>query len=214
MSFTIQLQLNSICKRYNQRLVLQGISFEATNGEVVAITGNNGTGKTTLLKIIAGLSRPSGGTVTLIIKDKVISPEQIPHCVGFVAPYLEVYKEFSPAELLVITARMRGITWDGCHQDAILSAVGLQNRAHDNIRGFSSGMQQRVKYALALQHQPPVLLLDEPTTNLDQNGITMVHTIVRLFSERGGIVLIATNDERDILLCTKHIAVQHTERAS
>jgi len=184
------------------------MSFELTGGCPVAITGSNGSGKSTLIRILAGVLRPSRGSVTLRINDTEIEREQQPFHVGLVAPYLNLYEAFSPAENLKFIARSRGIKDAGKRVDGILAKVGILDRRDDFISTFSSGMKQRVRIAAALFCEPEILLLDEPRSNLDDEGKILVSEVIEEATENGRIIVIATNDETEAAQCQTQIRIQ------
>ncbi len=164
------------------------------------LPGPNGSGKSTASKIICGLISPTAGDVSLINEGKSIDRDKVHSYVGFVAPYLELYGEFTAVENLRLEARARGMKRkDQEWLDEILRLVGLFNRRNDELRSFSSGMKQRLKYAAALLHEPQVLVLDEPTANLDAAGIDMVFALIDKY-RKDRIVVIATNDEQEAAL--------------
>jgi heme exporter protein A len=204
----IHLAADGITKRFDRRVVLHNVSFTAQSGSLLGITGHNGAGKSTLMKILAGVLSPTSGSVTCVVDDTPLDDEARPQQMGFVAPYLALYEEFSPLELMHHVVAMRGLPFDAAFAETLLHVVGLHERRHDDIRSFSSGMKQRAKYALALVHRPPILLLDEPMTNLDASGISVVERCIAEQRSTGGIVLLATNDERDIALCDSTVSVE------
>jgi heme exporter protein A len=187
-----------LSKRFDQRQVLKDVNVECTAGTVTGIVGLNGSGKSTLLKILGGLLRPDVGTVTT-------SPET--PSLGMVAPYLNVYDEFSAEELLRLQYRLRGRAIDLASVHATLDRVGLSDRSSDLVRTLSSGLRQRVMLALAVHMEPDVLLLDEPSVTLDAAGRTTVHTEIVLAQERGCVVILATNDNEERDWCTYTVAL-------
>jgi len=196
----MELTATGLKKEFNRRIVFKDISFEVKSGEVLSITGPNGSGKSTLSKIICGLLSPTFGEIVLSRGGTKIDREEIHEHIGFVSPYIELYGEFTALENLQIESRARGLKWKNENRLLeILDRVGLFNRRNDELRGFSSGMKQRLKYAAALIHDPPVLVLDEPTANLDLAGNDMVFALVEKF-RKDKIVVVATNDEKEAAL--------------
>lgn len=163
----------------------------------LVVTGHNGSGKSTLLGIIAGLVAPTSGEVVLRDGDRQIPSDARRQMVGMVAPDLALYDELSALENLRFFARVRGLKKTDGDLRASLSKLGLEGREDDRLGSYSSGMRQRVKYAFAIMHDPQVLLLDEPSSNLDEAGISAVDSVIR---ERrmGGVVVIATNDADEL----------------
>ena len=193
-------------KDFNRRPVFSGISFELHTGETLAVSGRNGSGKSTLLKIIASLLSPTSGTFTMTVGGSAVPPKFMFRHIGMVAPYLQVYEEFTALENLRIIDRIRGGERSDGEYGKLLEMVSLGKRKHDIVRTFSSGMKQRLKYALAWMERPSLLLLDEPRTNLDAEGIAMA---MELFREQRaeGIVIIATNEQEDVDICGARISL-------
>jgi heme ABC exporter ATP-binding subunit CcmA len=198
----MQIEVRDVAKHFNRRPIFDGISFDVGDGEVFGITGRNGAGKSTLLRIVAGVLAPSRGSVRWHHNGADIAHEQLYRHIGYVAPYLTLYEEFSAAENLELYARIRGTALDARTIAAMLDRVGLPTDRRDPIRAFSSGMKQRMKLLFALVHQPPVLLFDEPISNLDADGMRTVYEIVDEQRARG-CVIIATNDAEDIARCDR-----------
>ncbi len=196
--------LKNVRKNFGPLTVFDSISFELGVGDSLAITGKNGSGKSTLVKIIAGLLSQTSGEVIYQLNRKIVDKLDWFKYVGFVAPYLQIYDEFSGYENLEIIAKIRGMKnyKDKIHE--ILNRVNLFSRKDDLVRGYSSGMKQRLKYALALLHKPPLLILDEPTSNLDLEGVEMVWAIAEE-QKRNGILIIATNEPGEVKMCEKVI---------
>lgn len=204
----MKLIASGLKKVFNRRTVFEDISFEMKSGEVLSITGPNGSGKSTVSKIICGLLTPTSGEIAIMKDGKRIERDDIHEHVGFVAPYLELYGEFTALENLQLETRARGLKLkNGEELHEILSLVGLFNRRNDEVRSFSSGMKQRLKYAAALIHDPDLIVLDEPTANLDAAGNEMVFELVeKLRKEK--IVVLATNDEREAALGNVRVVLQ------
>ena len=188
----ITLAGSNITKLFNWRVIFRDISFDVAHGQTLLVTGRNGSGKSTLVKIISGVLTPTSGKVTISgIGDGK------PDSVGLVSPYLQMYDEFSARENIQFALAIRGRKVDESWVDELLGRVGLFERRNDAVRTYSSGMKQRVKYAFALAHRPPVLLLDEPMANLDSEGISVVGDIM-IMQRNEGILVVATNVLSDI----------------
>jgi heme exporter protein A len=198
----LSIAVDGVTRRFNGREIFRPATFTVRAGEVVGITGRNGAGKSTLLKIMAGVLGPSRGRVAYEIDGRAVDGDRLRDAIGFAAPYLALFEEFSAEENLRIAARIRGIRLGSGDAAAMLERVGLPPARRDPIRAYSSGMKQRVKLCFATLHEPPVLLLDEPATNLDADGIADVAAIVEAQRARGCTV-IATNDEADIARCDR-----------
>lgn len=192
-----KLEARQLEKRFGRRLLFSSLGFTLEGGGSLAITGANGSGKSTLLRIIAGVLTPSFGQVDLYINGTKLSSESHRLAVGLVAPYMNVYDGFTPRENLQFIARARRLPGKETSIDEVLQLVALDRRADDPVATFSSGLKQRVKFAVALLVNPALLLLDEPRVNLDAAGLEMVKRITRRQRERGHLLVVATNDERE-----------------
>lgn len=199
-----------IAQRFQHRMVFSGLSLSLSNAQTLGITGHNGSGKSTLMKILCNVLTPTQGTLQLTLDGASIERDELYHYLGFVSPYMALYEEFTAMEHARINAQLRCIPFDEEATVTTLAMLQLDHRRYDDIKTYSSGMKQRMKYALALLHNPLVLLLDEPMTNLDSEGMATVEHIVAMQRQRGGGVIIATNDQRDKTLCDSLLSVEHT----
>lgn len=202
----LQITLEGVGKRFGNRSVLKNISMTLNAPMSLAITGKNGVGKTTLLKIIAGLLSPTEGTVTYMRDDRIMDEGELSQSLGFVAPYLELYDELTAEENLRFLSRIRSGMYDQEHAQELLSLFQLEKQKGDIVGSFSSGMKQRLKYVFALLHRPTILLVDEPTVNLDSEGIDIVKHC--LISQRNyGIVVLATTLPEEAQWCTSILSL-------
>lgn len=191
------LHLDNVGVEYGTRQVLAGISLTLQHGEVLVISGANGSGKSSLLRVLCGLQRPSHGQVALHVGSRSFAPSQCAYLIGWVAPDLNLYRELTALENLAFFAEVRGLRRTRAELLALLQTVELAERGDDMLATFSSGMQQRMRYAYALLHHPLLLLLDEPTVTLDERGMALVERIVA-YQRRHGLTVIATNDQREL----------------
>lgn len=200
-----RLTLTAVHKRYNRRTIFREIAADVAAPGSMAIVGRNGSGKSTLAKIIAGVLAPTSGFVRLEVDGSEVQREVRHRSIGFVAPYLTMYDEFTAVENIVILESMRsGRPPQVSEVEALLEEVGLAARRHDRVGTFSSGMKQRVKYATALIHRPALLILDEPTANLDDEGAAFVQRIVKRQRE-SCLVIVATNEASEAAWCASRI---------
>lgn len=206
----ITFSIESVSKEFNRRIIFENISFSLSQQNSLAITGRNGSGKSTLAKILCGLLAPTKGKISLFKNEKEIPAADIHRHVGLVSPYITMYDEFSGMENLLVFAHIRnlGSTADG-DPERLLRQFGIYERRNDEVRTYSSGMKQRLKYAAALLHHPEILILDEPTANLDEEGAATVHKLMR--TQTGvGILIIATNDAKDLKFAESNIDLNKT----
>ncbi len=197
MVMAVQLSALKVSKRFGRRQVLRDISLSVQSGESLVVTGRNGSGKTTLMRVLAGLLQPSGGKVELHIDEVACDLDVRRQVIGFVTPEVQVYSELSPLENLQFLNSLRGLKWDKAEARHLLDWIGLSSREDDSVGEFSSGMKQRVKLACAISHQPPVLLLDEPGSNLDEAGRQVITKVIEDQRQRG-ITILATNDAEEL----------------
>jgi heme exporter protein A len=193
----VRLELEDLCKAYGRRPVLRHVCAELRTGEALVVTGHNGSGKSTLLALIAGLARPDSGRITLFLHGRPVEPGERRRALGLVAPDLTLYPELTALENLEFFARVRSLPWHPAEGDRLLAEVGLRGRGRDLAGTFSSGMRVRLKYAVALQPRPALLLLDEPTAMLDEHGRELVERVIAEQRTRGALVL-ATNDPAEV----------------
>jgi heme exporter protein A len=199
---SLQLTAANLKKVFNRRVIFQNISFSVQQQQTLLITGRNGSGKSTLVKILSDVLSPTDGTVSISPLDAAKNFQRS-SVIGLVSPYLQMYDEFSAEENLHYALAIRGMESDTNRIHALLKKVFLFERRNDAVRTFSSGMKQRMKYAFALIHNPSILILDEPTSNLDVEGIAMVKQIMSEQIQHG-ILIVATNDLSDV----EHFDVQ------
>ena len=172
-----------VTKRYGERDALRGVSFEAGEGERLAVIGPNGAGKTTLLSILAGITPATAGTVS-----------RRPAEVGWVPQQPAVYRKLSVVENLRLFARLEGVADPDAAVQRALELTGLAERADEELSRLSGGNQQRVNIAIGLLADPPVLLLDEPSSSLDPRQREVLWRFVSDLAERGTTVVWTTHD--------------------
>jgi ABC-2 type transport system ATP-binding protein len=177
------LVVEDVSKDYGARRALQGISFVATAGERLAVIGPNGAGKTTLLQILAGSLAPSGGTVS-----------RPPREVGWVPQQPSLYGKLSVEENLRLFARLEKVPDPDATVARMLEQTGLRDRAGDEVGRLSGGNQQRVNIAIGLLSEPPVLLLDEPSSSLDPRQREVLWHFVSGLADRGTTVVYSTHN--------------------
>ncbi len=188
----MKISLDEIGKKFNREWIFRRISFELNSPAICAITGHNGSGKSTLLQCIAGSMYLSEGNITLENSNIKIDSENRFQYISIAAPYLELIEEMTALEFLNYHQTFKSFI-PGWSTEHILEKIGLSQAALKQIRYYSSGMKQRIKLAQAFFSTTPILLLDEPCTNLDQSGIDLYLWLLQnLSSDR--IIIISSND--------------------
>ncbi len=196
---TFTITLDAVGKRYNREWIYKNCSYQFESGKAYAIIGGNGSGKSTLLQTIAGALLHSTGKISYLADDKIIE-EAYKH-ISIAAPYMELIEEMTAMEFLKFHSSFTKLILSNSE---ILAAVQLQDAANKEIRYFSSGMKQRLKLAQAFFSNTAVLLLDEPTTNLDEQGVQCYESLIRNYTSNR-LVIVGSNVEREYTFCTAHI---------
>jgi len=221
----MQISLTNVGKRFNREWIFRHCNYQFHQGSTYAITGSNGSGKSTLLQVIAGALTHSEGSIEcqdtgyLILDKEPASGIQHPvssiqsaassinlyQYISIAAPYLELVEEMTAKEMLHFHAQFKPLI-DSISHNEILRVVGLENAADKQVRYYSSGMKQRLKLAQAFFSDNPVLLLDEPTTNLDADGIALYHRLINNYSSNK-LVIVSSNDKQEYEFCKEVIAI-------
>ena len=192
----LSLKLESISKNFGARRVFSNINLEVRPGQCCGVVGPNGSGKSTLLKIASLLLSPTGGEIRFFSSDKELPAEKAHQEIFWIAPDLEFYGELTACENLTFFSKIRGIGDSRTEIIQQIEKVGLCKRENDRVSSFSTGMKQRLKFALALVSQPKILLLDEPGSNLDQQGVKFVDQFISEFKSNL-VILLATNNPQE-----------------
>jgi heme exporter protein A len=203
----VRVHFEDVGKRYDERVVFRGVTGEAVPGHTLVITGPNGSGKSTLLGILCGLIRPTRGTVRHLISNEDSDRADWRQHLGMVAPAMALYEELSAIENLRFLAKVRGLVNGEERCRSCLEQVGLDPDRGTLARGFSTGMLQRLKIAQAMLHDPALLFLDEPGSNLDPSGQDWLEGWVRSAVSDGRTVVLATNDRREMEWGTAGVAL-------
>jgi ABC-type multidrug transport system ATPase subunit len=202
----MMLQLNNAGKRFRFEWIFRGLDFSFEKGERYGIIGANGSGKSTLMKALSGNLTLSKGTVNWHINGKKVESEAIYRYISYAAPYIELIEEMTLTEVIDFHSKLKPFKND-LTIEALIRLIDLPKSAQKELRFFSSGMKQRVKLALAICSNTPILLLDEPTTNLDLNAIEWYKNLVTQFSDEQRLVIIASNDPIDLAFCTQSLSI-------
>ncbi|MFM6995412.1 MAG: ATP-binding cassette domain-containing protein [Sediminibacterium sp.] len=209
----MQIHLTSASKRFNKEWIFSNLDFSFTTGQHYALIGNNGSGKSTLLQIIAGYIGLTKGQINWIDTDgKDIDSSNIFQKINIASPYLELVEELTALEHIAFHQQFKSIH-SGLKPIEILEKIGLHKAAEKQIRNFSSGMKQRLKLALAIFDQAPILLLDEPCSNLDQEGIQTYQHLMQTYAKHK-LVIIASNDTQEYQFCNQFLSLSDFKKES
>ena len=199
------IQLENVGKRYRLEWIFRKLSGSFQTGERWAILGPNGSGKSTLLKVFSGHLSPSKGEISFEHQGVKIKEEAVFKNISYAAPYIELIEEFTLEEALRFHAKLKPLL-PGFTPASLYELLALPRTRQKEIRFFSSGMKQRLKLALAVCSDTPVLLLDEPATNLDVQGVEWYKNLISEYAAER-LVIIASNDPHDAEFCAKHLNI-------
>jgi ABC-2 type transport system ATP-binding protein len=209
MPLPVSLSLNEIRVRYGPRIAVDGVSLEVHRGEIVGLLGPNGSGKSTLLAVAAGVLDPMEGTVAIEGRDRRADPLTFAHRVGMVPQECGLYEELTAQENLTFFGKLYGLVCSDLRRRVarVLSRVRLTDRANHRVDTFSGGMKQRLNLAVALIHDPLVLLLDEPTAALDPSSRDAFFADLTHLRDDGHAVLLTTHHLDEVELGCDRVAV-------
>ncbi|AWM36591.1 ABC transporter ATP-binding protein [Gemmata obscuriglobus] len=195
MPLPVALTLADVTVRYGERTALDGVSLDVRRGEIVGLLGPNGSGKSTTLAVAAGVLDPAGGAVSIEGRARTADPAAFARRVGLVPQEPALYEELSAAENLTFFGRLYGLAGSDLRRRVAraLARVKLTDRARQGVSTFSGGMKQRLNLAAALLHDPPVLLLDEPTAALDPASRDSLFADLTRLRDDGHAVLLTTH---------------------
>lgn len=200
----MEITLKNIGRRFNRDWIFRGIDFNFRHQQKYAILGPNGSGKSTLLSVILGSLTPSEGELKYF-SDKEISVENIYQYISFAAPYLDLVEEFTLQETIEFHFQFKPYA-DGLNAKAVLDLLGLQQSKDKALKHFSSGMKQRTKLALACCAKTPILMLDEPTSNLDAQGVDWYLSLVERFAV-DKMIFVGSNQPHEYSFCDQQISI-------
>jgi ABC-type multidrug transport system ATPase subunit len=198
----------SLCKtgkRYQREWIFRHFDYEFESGNAYAITGSNGSGKSTLLQIIAGAVVTSEGSITYEYQGHALPGEQVYRHLSWAAPYIELVEEMTLREFLRFHTQFKPFV-NGLTSEEAAAITGLEKAMDKLIVNFSSGMKQRLRLAQAFFSDTALLLLDEPTSNLDRQGIDLYHRLIENHT-RNRLTIISSNDPDEYRHCPHVISV-------
>jgi ABC-type multidrug transport system ATPase subunit len=204
----LRVQLQRAGKRYRREWIFRNLDLELTSGDRLAIAGPNGSGKSTLMQVLAGVLSLTDGTISFFEQDQTIAPDDVWAKVSIAAPYAELIEEFTLEEAVRFHVGLKPLR-KGVAVADVFDLLQLPNSAKQKyIRLYSSGMKQRVKLALAVLSDSPLLLLDEPTITLDIQGIEWYRQLVEQHIDANRILIVASNVSGDFIPCTRQIDIR------
>lgn len=194
---TPSISLNNLGKKFNKEWIFRGLNYKIKPDQKLLISGGNGSGKSTLLQVISGFVTPNEGLLDYAQSEgQKIDPDKIKNYISFASPYLQLIEDFTLTEIIEHTKLFKPFIKKSSSD--IIELLELQKAEHKLIKQFSSGMKQRLKLGLAILADTPVLMLDEPISNLDKNAIDWYKALI-----------ISYTKNRTVLVCSNAMADEH-----
>jgi ABC-type multidrug transport system ATPase subunit len=203
----LKVILEKAGKRFNSEWIFRGLSYNFEKGQSYAILGRNGSGKSTLLQVISGSIHPTEGLIKYYNDGRQISEEKIFRYLSCSAPYLELIEEFRLREMLQFHFRFKELL-PGYSVDKAIDLLGFRGAEQKPIKQFSSGMKQRVKLILAFLSDTPLLLLDEPTTNLDRAGMDWYLNLITEFTKDRTVIICSNLQQLETGFCKEKLLIE------
>ena len=205
----MSIKVTNVTKTYNQQKALNNVSFSADKGQIIGFLGPNGAGKSTMMKILTGFIKPNEGNVFVDDIDVLKNPLEAQKTIGYLPEHNPIYKDMFVREYLQFQASIFKV--DKSHIEICIEKVGLIEEAHKKIHQLSKGYQQRVGLAVAILHNPTVLILDEPTTGLDPNQLVEIRQLIKDLGKEK-TVLFSTHIMQEVeAVCDRVIIIKKGE---
>lgn len=213
----MRIVLSGIGKRYNTEWIFRNVNYEFIMGNHYVILGGNGSGKSTLLQVIAGNIISSDGDIRYeavsvpelraASEHKTVSPEMIYRYLGFASPYIDLFEEYTLREAADFHAQFKPF-FPGITTDKFVELTQIEKASAKQLKYFSSGMKQRVRLALAILSNTPLLLLDEPASNLDKKAIDWYQELIRDYSANRIIIVCSNQQQYEYSFCNKELYIE------
>jgi ABC-type multidrug transport system ATPase subunit len=202
----MQIKLTDLGKRYNFDWIFRHLTYVFAAGNAYAILGPNGSGKSTFINTLSGNLVPSEGHIHYEVNSATVPVDAIYRYLSFSAPYLDLIEELTLTELIKFHSRFKPL--QGLTPNQLIERMYLEKSRHKYVKDFSSGMKQRLKLGLAIYTDAPLLLLDEPTTNLDQTGINWYLEHVSQ-NQAGRLIIVCSNIAHEYQFCNETLDITH-----
>jgi ABC-type multidrug transport system ATPase subunit len=200
----IAVSLHNVGKKFNREWIFRGIDYEINEGAKLALLGGNGSGKSTLLQIISGFVSPNEGQINYTLNGTFVDPESVQTLVAFAAPYLQLTEDFTLTEIITHVKTFKPFV-NGLSVDEVIEIIGLNTSTDKFIRHYSSGMKQRLKLGLAFLADTPLLLLDEPVSNLDRKGINWYRGMIEKFGQKRTVIVCSNSITEEYDFCQQEL---------
>ncbi|MEN6348660.1 MAG: ATP-binding cassette domain-containing protein [Syntrophomonas sp.] len=203
------IEVKGLRKSFKDTEVLKGVDFEARGGEVFALLGSNGAGKTTIVKILTTLLKQDGGTAVVNGFDVASKPDQVRQSISLTGQFAAVDEILTGRENLIMIARLRHLTNPNQYADELLKRFGLTDAADRRVSTYSGGMRRRLDIAMSLIGKPQIIFLDEPTAGLDPEGRNEVWKTVKELADNGTTIFLTTQYLEEAEQLADQIAILH-----
>lgn len=204
----LHIQLEGIGKKYGSEWIFKNINLNLNSGDKIVLLGGNGSGKSTLLQIISGYVLPNAGKVFLKNADKTEEAENYKNHLSIATPYLELVEDYTLGELIEHCAVYKPFI-NNLTTKEIIEIAELKHAENKHIKNYSSGMKQRAKLTLAILADCPLLLLDEPASNLDKNAVDWYNKLIHQYASHKTIVVCSNSVKEEFSFCDKELNVMN-----
>lgn len=201
----MQINLENIGKKFGREWIFKSISLSLDSTQNYVVLGGNGSGKSTFLKILSGFLSPSEGEVFFQNESQEILIDDIYKSVSYSAPYIDIYEHFTLEELFNFQKKLKPFL---SFEENLYDLFQLSGAKGKHIKNFSSGMKQRAKLGLAILSDAPILLLDEPTSNLDEKGKKWYAEMIEKFANNKLLVVASNSQKEEYFFCTEEIKIE------
>lgn len=202
----LKIQVQEASKRFQYEWIFKNLSLELNSGDSLAITGSNGSGKSTLLKCISGAVPLSTGKLSYFLNEKLLAESEWYTALALATPYMELPEEFTLREAIEFHFKFKKPHLNLSLKE-IIEILYLETHQNKPVSQFSSGMKQRVKLGLAVLSEVPLVLLDEPTSNLDKKGIQWYLSLIQTYT-KNRLVIVCSNEPREYEFCSQKLAME------
>jgi ABC-type multidrug transport system ATPase subunit len=203
----MKIELENLGKKFGREWIFRGVNYSFSEEQPVVISGSNGSGKSTLLQVISGSLMEGEGKIIYSHEGKIIPQEEIYRSISYAAPYLELMEDFTLSESISFHSKFK--TWrNNLTDNQVLELSGLVHAQAKQLKHFSSGMKQRVRLLLAILSNTPLLLLDEPCSNLDKAACEWYAGLIREHGKNRTIIVCSNQVEEEHFFCTAELKIE------
>ena len=202
----MQITINNLGKKFGSEWIFRNLSYQINTNDKLVILGANGSGKSTLLQIISGFVSPNEGELIYKLNQTLIEQEKLKNSISFASPYLQLVEDFTLTETIEHSAIFKPFA-NHLQTKDITELIELSHTKDKFIKQFSSGMKQRLKLGLAILSDTPLILLDEPVSNLDKDAINWYKKLIKNYSVNRTVIICSNNIEEEYFLCDKKLNV-------